>query len=365
MLNPLDSELSADPVVALYRQAELFMLGRVAESAGRVADAPDWQQSQLREVQRLRRDAESAAGMIQSRLPDVIAEAVEDAHSIGVAQAVDDIEGMSVSTTVTAGGTVEPQAITALAGGLSSDLAVLNRSVLRSSDDAWRRIVQNVTARTVTGAQDIQSAWRAASKQMAGEGLAGFVDRAGRRWQLDTYAEMATRTATNEALMAGHTSVMVANGFDLVRVSWHPNPAPMCAPYEGKVLSLSGSNVGTISVPSGVGSGDVTVDVVASMEEARANGFRHANCRHAWSAYVPGTALPDVPDDPDNEGYKATQQQRYYERQVRKWKRVEAGSFHEDDKRDARARVRGYQGRIRDVVEEHDLPRRRHREQLR
>ncbi|MGP6175427.1 phage minor capsid protein [Corynebacterium sp. A21] len=365
MLDPYEAEFAADPVVALYRQAEMFLLGKIAESARRLSDAPNWMQAQLMEVQRLRRYAESAAGMVASRLPDLVAGSVENAHTMGVVQGLAEVEGLTATTAVTAASTIEHSAVVALSAQVSADLSKLDRGILRGTDDAWRKIIQNVTSRTVTGSQDVQSAWRAATKDMAAEGLTAFTDKAGRNWKLDTYAEMATRQATNEALMAGHTSVMVENGLDLIRVSSHANPAPMCVPYEGKILSISGAHSGTVVMPSGVGEGDAIVHVTASLDEAKANGLRHINCRHVWSAYVPGTGLPDIKHDPDNEGYKATQQQRYLERKVREWKRVEAAALDDAMARDARQRVRGYQARIRDVVAEHDLPRRRHREQLR
>lgn len=367
MLDPLESERAADPVVSLYREAEVYLLMRIAESARRMMDAPDWMQAQLLEIQRLRRASEVAAGHINTNVPAAVVDAIQQAHNAGVVQGINEVEPLlAAGVEITARNTIEDAAVVALAGTAQTDLAKANMGVLRAADDAWRRITQQVTARTVTGAQTVQGAWRDATKMMAREGLTAFVDKSGKRWKLDTYAEMATRTATNEALMQGHTQVMVENGFDLIRVSSHMNPAPMCAPYERKILSISGTHSGRITMPSGVGPGDAIVNVTASLDEAKRNGFRHPHCRHVWSAYVPGTAMDDpVHDDPNHEGYRATQRQRYFERKVREWKRVEAAAVDDAMARDARSRVRGYQSRIRDVVAEHNLPRRRHREQLR
>lgn len=663
MLDPMEAEYAADPVVQLYRQAEVYLLTRIAESAKRMSDAPDWMQAQLLEIQRLRRASEVAAGYITTNLSEAVEDAVQRAHNAGVVQGINDVQPlMGVGAQVSAYGTVEHAAVASLAASTTREMGKAQLGVLRAADDAWRRITQQVTARTVTGAQTVQGAWRDATKQMAREGLTAFVDKAGKRWKLDTYAEMAVRQATNQALMDGHTQVMAENGFDLVRVSSHPNPAPMCVPYEGKILSISGQHSGRVVMPSGVTEGDAIVNVEASLDEAIANGFRHPNailggdqsidtlagavgaskstyrgpaitirtahgnhmtvspkhpiltgmgwvtaesirvgdnvfrnlgsgrsldvgvesnnnnvpttvedefvslknvgtsglvptaghnfnddrrfiegeidvvvtdhcllpvpdaqiieesgkvhfvrsdvgrvsevsdcpeslspvgvfapfsiartlaecdpvvnesspdsgvgdvehggdlfashprivkgdnpfnvnlligpggkscadesvahrrfgdsqnpatvahaipggievdevvsvnvidftghaydfqtiegvysvnsiivhnCRHVWSAYIPGTALPTIHHDPDNEGYKATQQQRYLERKVREWKRVEAAAVDDAMAREARSRVRGYQSRIRDVVAEYNLPRRRHREQLR
>ena len=111
--------------------------------------------------------------------------------------------------------------------------------------------------------------------------------------------------------------------------------------------------------------GDSIVSVKATMQEAEAAGLHHVNCRHRHSAYVPGiTPLTPPEPDPGHEGYKATQKQRYLERQIRASKRMEAAAIDEHDKHKARQRKRNYQAQLRDHVAMHDLPRRRHREQL-
>lgn len=69
--------------------------------------------------------------------------------------------------------------------------------------------------------------------------------------------------------------------------------------------------------------------------------------------------------DPDHEGYKATQKQRYYEREIRKSRRMEQAAIEEDGRKNAEARRRQYEKKLREHIREYDLPRRRHREKLR
>ncbi|WP_230622893.1 MULTISPECIES: phage minor capsid protein [Corynebacterium] len=75
-------------------------------------------------------------------------------------------------------------------------------------------------------------------------------------------------------------------------------------------------------------------------------------------------AIPPPKPDPGHEGYQATQKQRYLERQIRASKRMEAAAIDPRDIDTAKQRIRAYQAKLRDHIKQHDLPRRRHREQI-
>lgn len=64
-------------------------------------------------------------------------------------------------------------------------------------------------------------------------------------------------------------------------------------------------------------------------------------------------------------GYEDRQQQRYIERQIRKWKRREAAGLDDEARAQARAKVREWQGRMRQFVAEKDRKRLYYREQVR
>jgi transposase len=75
--------------------------------------------------------------------------------------------------------------------------------------------------------------------RFAAHGVTGYRDPAGRNWLLETYAEMATRTATGQAHLTGTLDRYREQGRDLV-ISDSPRNAP-CRPYEGNVLSNFGA----------------------------------------------------------------------------------------------------------------------------
>lgn len=88
-----------------------------------------------------------------------------------------------------------------------------------------------------------------------------IVDKGGRTWKLDRYAEMLTRTRMREVTNMGLVTRLQREGYDLVQVSSHPNDCEMCSPWDGKVLSITGRTPGYPTV-----------------DDATATGLFHPNC---------------------------------------------------------------------------------------
>ena len=351
-------------IVATYERAELYLIRIIRDALIKTGEEPEWAADQLLMIRQERERIVSLAAVLQKHSVDMWMRTVDKAYVRGMIEAEKDVielERAGFTANLAAGQTaLNTGAVSALAVEGVTAMTAVHRQILRRTEDAWRAIVAEATGYTITGAMTPQQAAQRAFTRMARDGMGFFVDSAGRKWGLDTYAEMATHTATTRALLAGHTDTMVERGVDLVVVSSHPRPAPVCAPYERKVLSLTGKYpAGTHRI------GDNIVRVTATMHEAEAAGLHHVNCRHRHSAYVPGFTdlTPPTPDE-GHEGYKATQKQRYLERQIRASKRMEAAAIDEHDLVKAQQRRRNYQAQLRDHVDKYDLPRRRHREQL-
>ena len=72
------------------------------------------------------------------------------------------------------------------------------------------------------------------------EGVTAFVDKAGRHWSLHTYCAMVSRTTSRQAEVL---AVLTADPEqDLYRISSHGTTCGICAPFEGRVYSKSGTN---------------------------------------------------------------------------------------------------------------------------
>lgn len=364
MYDPDVLDKIGDPIVGVYERAELYLIRIIRDALLKLGDEPEWATAQLLAIRQERRRIQALQATLEKQVTPAWSDTIDQAYMRGVLEAEKELGQLERSGFFQAapGSTVVNDAgVAALTLEGVTATRHMNRGILRRTDDVWRKIVAEAAGYTTSGAMTVQQATQRAFTRMAREGMGFFVDERGRKWGLDTYAGMAVRTTTTRALLAGHTDTMIDRGIDLTVVSSHPRPATVCAPYERKVLSLTGKySPGTHRI------GDNIVRVTATMAQAERAGLHHPNCRHRHSAYVPGyTDLTPPEPDPGNTGYKATQKQRYLEREIRASKRMEEAALTEQAQLEARRRTRTYQAKLRDHVEEHDLPRRRDREQLR
>lgn len=110
----------------------------------------------------------------------------------------------------------------------------------RTEPDVYRRVgLEQVAAQTATG-RGVNRAVPEFVRALQREGVTAFVDRAGRKWSLHTYCTMASRTTRRQAEVL---SVLTRDPeHDLYRISSHGTACALCAPYEGRVYSKSGTD---------------------------------------------------------------------------------------------------------------------------
>jgi hypothetical protein len=250
-----------------------------------------------------------------------------------------------------------------IADDLTTRLDAAAVRITRFADDAYRAAVASgavtqVLDRAVPAASQAQ-AWR----ELSARGVTGFTDKSGRQWNLATYVEMATRTATQRAYNASHRDRLTQAGITYFTISTTGRPCPLCAPWEGKVLADVGAGIAT--EPDASNGNPITFSVAATIEEAVAAGLWHPNCRHTLTSYLPGVTVlkPNQWTATDEQRYKDTQKLRALEVEVRKAKQQALGAVNELDKRRANARARDLQARIRAHTDATGLLRRRQREQ--
>jgi hypothetical protein len=133
--------------------------------------------------------------------------------------------------------------------------------------------------------------------EMEQKGIIGFVDKAGREWNIARYTEMLARTTVMNARNESKMNDWRLRGHDLVRVSSHETVCEKCKPWEGAVLSISGE---TKKYPS--------------LAEAREAGLFHPNCQHSTGLFVDlddlDEEVPDaVEEDEQPEDGSATDEQ--------------------------------------------------------
>lgn len=361
---PDDASHLGDELRRRYEDAAVGLFQRVARAIGRgkgkLGDA-------LRRLGLLRRSARKVVDRLSTAVTKDLPPLVVEAYEIGAEAAAEAVEEMRARETPKPDVQAQrPRQASDLPGPENprelADRLVreFHPQILRSVDDVYRRIVAEVYAPALAAGEPRRAASQRALDRFAAEGVTGFVDSAGRRWQISSYAEMAMRTAFARAAIAGALDRYRAEGIELVGVPDVPHNCELCQPFEGKVLAIRPG----VRAPRGI-------TIYSTVEQAFTRGFGHPNCRHSLIPIIDATTaetLRTTPPDPD--GYKATQQQRLLERRIREAKRklvaaLESGA----DPAVVRARrddVRRRQQQIRRFLAEHpELARLSAREQVR
>ncbi len=116
------------------------------------------------------------------------------------------------------------------------------RLIGRQANDIYRKIgVKATQERLITG-EALATTTARMREDFMRQGITGFTDRAGRNWSIDSYAEMVARTTTREATVSGTVNRALAGKHELIQISEHEPTCELCAPLQGKVYSLRGTD---------------------------------------------------------------------------------------------------------------------------
>lgn len=137
-------------------------------------------------------------------------------------------------------GQVNKEALELLINNLQGRLGDAVTTVGRRADDALRREGLRVAAAQLADEESLPDATDTLVRRLTRGGVTAFQDRLGRQWSLETYAEMAIRTTTSEAIAQGTSAALLSQDFDVIVVNSVPDPCPICKPYDGNTYSLTG-----------------------------------------------------------------------------------------------------------------------------
>lgn len=240
---------------------------------------------------------------------------------------------------------------------LINETAKMQFQILRETRDVFRQIQGEATKIAFLESDTItrRSFQQQIVNRIADTGIPAVRYADGRMVSVDAYSEMSARTILGNSARQATLNRNAELGNDLVRMSTHARSSPMCEPWEGGVYSETGANRN-----------------YTSLAEAIDGGAFHPNCKHALAPYYEGISPELQPDGTpeelrlgNEETYKAEQEQRYYERGIRRWKQREAVALSPEDAEKAKARVELWQGKQREHLKENDyLKRQYQREQI-
>ncbi|GGU85560.1 phage minor capsid protein [Lentzea flava] len=359
-------EQLARDILAVFTEAEARLLADIARRARLGNDVPEWATQKASAVREVRLAVERMLTQLRAETGSAAAEAVLAAWQAGAAAGLAQLAdaGALDRSQLAALRDVIPgmDAAALLAADLTSRLDALYLRVLRWAQDAYQVAVAAAAPLQLLGMATTRSAQRSAWDRLVSQGVTGFVDRSGRSWNLASYVEMATRTACARAWNDGHLARMEQLGVELVTVSNTTDGCALCSVWQGKILARAG-DAGPRTVENGLTGEPVEVDVAATVEQARAAGLFHPNCRHTLLPYIPGVTRLAEPAEHDHAAEDEREHLRELERKVRREKRKESGALDDTDARKAQARMRELQAEIREHVATTGLNRKRYREQ--
>lgn len=334
---------AAKETVELYARAADRILATVARRLARGITEPGWAEQKLLETAALRNEAQAVLDRLLADTPAAVEQGMATAYEQGARDAAKDLADLTPPVPRL----TNERAVAALVQEATSALSGTHMRILRSTLDVYRSAVWEAgTTSVVTGVRTRRQAAQQVLDRFANQGVTGFVDRAGRSWSLEAYSEMAVRTSAGRAQVSGTLDRFTAAGRDLVIVSDAPGECEICRPWEGRVLSITGSTSGYPTV-----------------SQATASGLHHANCRHSLGAYIEGVTRP-MTDTADPEGDMARQEQRRLERGVRQWRRREVVALDDDARRKAQAKAKEWRSRLDQHVKATGGKRQRAREQV-
>lgn len=170
---------------------------------------------------------------------------------------------------------INTKAINVYARQIYSRMSDVVTQAGRTTSDIYAALeLETALGGAVGGYDSLSSVQHAMQKIVDNKGIVSFIDKSGREWNMSTYVEMLTRTVTTEIYNKAKTQELVDHGEDLVVFSAHGSKCPLCAPWEGKVVSISGKTKG-----------------YPSMAEAREAGMLHPNCRHMFNLWIEKTPI--------------------------------------------------------------------------
>lgn len=198
----------------------------------------------------------------------------------------------------------------------------------------YKSIIEELVAKVAGGIMTADQAIAETIMQWVDRGVPSFfVDAAGRRWNIDTYARMIIDSTIFRVYNDMRTKASEELGVDTFYYSIHAASRPACAPIQAKVIT-KGS--GFYSEELGY-----HVDSLSAHGWGTPGGCLGNRCKHYLTPFIIGVnELPELPNQLKNlteeqaiENGKKQARQRAYERSIRDNKfKLEAAKAIEDIK---------------------------------
>ena len=320
-------------------------------------DWAQWQAEKLNSIARYRAQNRHIIGGYISTIPQQIEDMIRQSYETGKQQEeiriLKAIRQGYIAAAGTAGEigtgffTVNERKLNALVKATQGEMHKAVSSILRYQDDIYRQTVFRSAAQFNMGGKSLGQAVDAAAQDFLAQGIRNIRYKDGRYVNIASYAEMALRTANLRANIQGEAAKRDEWGVCTVKLSAHGSACPKCIPWQGKVYY--DDVYGSVPVPK-----DGKYPLLST---AIAGGALHPNCKngvHTWFEGInqPPKEMTQEEIDEANRRYDLEQQQRYCERNVRKYKRLKLGAIDPENAAKYAAQEQAWRKRLNGLVKE-------------
>lgn len=334
-----DAEEIAGGLVEVYRQASETMLRNVAGRMARGVTQYGWAERKTSEVLDAHRQLERIYSRASVQREKLLTGVIDRAMLTGNQKFYQEMSSVLGNVRH-----VSPNAMKAgyILNDLNNTLGAAERRILRQFNDRYADIIATASAKMATGVTNARQAVGEALTAFADNGIDCFIDRAGHHWTMENYSEMAVLTAIERSTVSGYVDTMQSYGYDLAIIDGHAGSCPICAAWEGVIVSVSGEN------PD-----------YPSLGDAENDGCFHPRCMHGISTYYPGISheprggFRDEPRPIEDPGHQYTERskQRYCERMIRKFKDRAIVALTPQQKMQAAQKIRQWENALENLIE--------------
>lgn len=365
MLDPRYLADLPDLIVKLYMDVADDILADMARRISKYdywIPSAEWQNQMLKESGALQRDVikklSDLTGKSEKKLRKLMRQAARD--SIIADSTIYNVVGKTVPAIDKSASLLA--ILNAGYKATNKTMRNLTRTTARTATQQFENALDRAWLQIRSGAFSPDAAIHSAIKELSSKGIGSIKYPTGHTDNLEVAVRRAVVTGVNQT--CGQISLVLAKelGCELMEITAHAGARPEHAEWQGKIVCITGRKKGYLTLSDiGYGTG---------------GGFKGWNCRHDWSPYFDG--MPRTWTDEKlralnaprytyngkslNE-YEASQQQRYLERQVRKWKREYIGASAAGlDTGESAAKLKYWRDREKDFLAQTGLKRQTARE---
>lgn len=196
-------------------------------------------------------------------------------------------------------------------------------SILRYSNDQYRKIIYDAQVYANTGSGTVQQAVDMATKDFLSKGINSIEYANGAMVNIAAYAEMAIRTANKRAYLQGEGTKRAEWGIHTVLIPNRGGGCPYCIKFQGKIFIDDVWSGGTEAESEETGYPLLSTAVKAKLF--------HPNCKDTAVTYFPGVNTEVTPPTREQlevkkQNYIKEQKLNYIDRNIDKYSRLELGS---------------------------------------